>query len=157
CFSRPRTGAVLGKIWPSLRTSGAHAEIAQHLVQGRLTIGGGGARANDQRAADLVLAGGITLRAGTRHDYRAGGHAAVIGDRRTAAHVDDRRAGGDGHVGAQHGTLFDDHTFGDDAARTNKGAIFDDNWPRPWRLEDAADDHTPRQVHVAPDLRPAAH
>src|SRR5579859_7320165 len=137
------------------RRSGAQAEVAQDLVQRCFAIGGRRARSDDQGAADLKLAGWVLFRAGPGHHHRAGRDAAVIGLWLAAAHVDDRRTAGDRDVGPEDRAFLDDHAFGDDAARTEEGSIFDDHWPRPRRLEHAADTHPTGQVHVSANLRAA--
>src|SRR5205814_1471991 len=136
-------------------SSEAH-QIAQGWIERRLEVGRGRALADDQRAGDLKLACRELARACAWHDDGVCWNASAISDGLGTGDVDDRRAAGEHHIGAQYGALFDQRALGNDAARADEGAVLDNHGSSAGRFEHAADAHATCQVYVAADLRTTA-
>ena len=71
-------------------------------------------------------------------------------DRLRAGDVDHGDRGRENDVGRDDGTFAHQDSFDDHGARADEGAVFDDDRPRLWRLEDTADAYPAREMDVAP-------
>src|SRR5262249_36236270 len=128
----------------------------QRVVERGLLVSRCFAFTDDQGAIDLKLTSRKVTFATTRHNHGTRRDATLEDHRLGPRHVDDGRARCQAHLRTEHRAGADQHAPGDDAARADKRTVFDDDWPRAWRLQHAANADAAGQVNVPPNLRPAA-
>src|SRR5690606_16126751 len=144
---------------PRMHGQGSHGHVvlAQGVVQRGLAVGALLALTDDERAGHTEVARREALVHGAGDHHAAGRHISAHFAGFGSGDIDDAGAGGEHHVGPQHGLTPHMHPFHHDGARSDEAAVLDDHRRGLHGLQHAADAHTTAQVHVATDLGAAAH